>query len=146
MKRRHIHFLRANKQICEKYIKDLEAEKEQKINNSADYSNTERRIAKYKQELKNTEAKIKEFETILAALPDEELKEIAISYFVNGETLEAIADKHYLERTTVSKKLSRYFGKWQQSTNSGHKKIDVAAHKKKGTPLYAQNTYNNINL
>ena len=56
-----------------------------------------------------TEAKEQAFTEKLHSITDPELKEIAKAYFIEGRSCEEIGRKFYLERTTVYKKLKRFF-------------------------------------
>lgn len=66
-------------------------------------------INKLKRELETIEEQQKAFNEKLNNIQDPELKEMAIAYFINKQSCEEIGKKYYLERTTVYKKLKRYF-------------------------------------
>lgn len=66
-------------------------------------------INRYKEKARATETEIKEFEALIESIPDEEVKKMAKSYFVKLENYEEIGNAHYLDRTTASRKLKRYF-------------------------------------
>ena len=70
---------------------------------------TKARIEKYKKNLTAAEAKEKAFMEKLHGIEDPELKEMATAYFIDLESCEAIGKRHFLERTTVYKKIQRYF-------------------------------------
>lgn len=55
------------------------------------------------------EAQQKAFTDKLHSITDPELKEIAKAYFIEGQSCEEIGRKYYLERTTVYKRLKRFF-------------------------------------
>ena len=59
--------------------------------------------------IETTEAKEKAFLEKLHGIEDQELKEMAKAYFIEGQSCEEIGRKYYLERTTVYKRLKRYF-------------------------------------
>lgn len=67
------------------------------------------RIENYKKELREAEAKEKAFLQKLHGIEDPELKEMATAFFIDLESCEAIGKRHFLERTTVYKKIQRYF-------------------------------------
>lgn len=69
----------------------------------------QRLINRYKEKARATEAEIKEFEALIDSIPDEETREIAKRYFINLESCEEIGSDRYLDRTTVYRKLKRYF-------------------------------------
>lgn len=66
-------------------------------------------IDKLKSKIEAIEAQQKAFDEKLNSIEDPELKEMATAYFINGQSCEAIGRKYYLERTTVYKRLKRYF-------------------------------------
>ena len=66
-------------------------------------------INKLKKKIEAIEAKQKDFEEKLESIPEPELKDMAKAYFIDGQSCEEIGRKYYLERTTVYKKLKRYF-------------------------------------
>ena len=67
------------------------------------------RINTLKSRIEANEAKEKAFIEKLHGIEDPELKEMAIAYFIDGQSCEEIGQKYYLERTTVYKKLKRFF-------------------------------------
>lgn len=62
-----------------------------------------------KSKIEAIEAKQKGFEEKLNSITDPELKEMATAYFIDLKGCEEIGKQYYLERTTVYKKLKRYF-------------------------------------
>lgn len=67
------------------------------------------RIEKLKKQLSEAEAKEKAFMEKLHGIADAELKEMATAFFIDLQSCEEIGKRHYLERTTVYKKIQRYF-------------------------------------
>ena len=67
------------------------------------------RVEKYKKRLIKAEAEEKAFMEKLHGIKDPELKEMATAYFIDLESCETIGKRYYLERTTVYKKIQRYF-------------------------------------
>ena len=67
------------------------------------------RIDKLKNRLNEAEAKEKDFMEKLHGIDDAELKEMATAYFIDLQSCEEIGKRYYLERTTVYKKIQRYF-------------------------------------
>lgn len=56
-----------------------------------------------------TEAKEQAFTAKLHSIGDPELKAMAKAYFIEGRSCEEIGRKYYLDRTTVYKRLKRFF-------------------------------------
>lgn len=69
-------------------------------------------IVLYKDKLKATEKEIESFENTIENIADEEVRDMAKCYFIDLKTYGEIGDKYYLDRTTVCKKLKRYFELW----------------------------------
>ena len=67
------------------------------------------RINELKRKIEANEAQEKAFTEKLHGIKDQELKEMAKAYFIDGLSCEEIGQKYYLERTTVYKRLKRYF-------------------------------------
>ena len=123
MHQRILFFLQLEKELITKEI----AEAEEEILNNSLMANTEPtseeikkgfeeingiikdRINHLKRQIEATEAKEKVFTEKLHGIEDPELKEIAKAYFIDGLSCEEIGQKYYLERTTVYKRLKRYF-------------------------------------
>lgn len=123
MHQRILFFLQLEKELITKEI----AEAEEEILNNSLMANTEPtseeikkgfeeingiikdRINHLKRQIEATEAKEKAFTEKLHGIEDPELKEIAKAYFIDGLSCEEIGQKYYLERTTVYKRLKRYF-------------------------------------
>ena len=68
-----------------------------------------RLINYYKKKARTTEKEIENFESLIKNIPDEEVKEMAKLYFFELKSCEEIGYIYYLDRTTVFKKLKRYF-------------------------------------
>ena len=66
-------------------------------------------LARYEKKLSKAEAEEKAFMDKLNGIDDPEVKEMAKAYFIDLESCEAIGKRHFLERTTVYKKIQRYF-------------------------------------
>ena len=66
-------------------------------------------IAEYEKRLSKAEAEEKAFMDKLNGIDDPEVKEMAKAYFIDLQSCEEIGKRHYLERTTVYKKIQRYF-------------------------------------
>lgn len=69
------------------------------------------RINRLKSKIEATEAKEKAFLEKLHGIEDPELREIAKAYFIDERSCEDIGKEYYLERTTVYKRLKKYFDK-----------------------------------
>lgn len=120
---RILFFLKLEKELI---LNDI-AEAEEEILNNSLIANTEPtseaikestkelntkiqcRIDTLKGKLAATEAKEKAFLKKLHGITEPELKEMAKAYYIDGQSCEEIGQKYYLERTTVYKRLKRYF-------------------------------------
>lgn len=56
-------------------------------------------------------AEVQTMQSRIDNITDAEIKELAIMLFVERKGYQAIAERHYMDRTTVYKKLKRYFDK-----------------------------------
>lgn len=77
------------------------------------YKDTEekakRLIYYYKKRLRTVEKEIENFENHIESIPDEEVKKMAKSYFIDLKSCDEIGNSHYLCRTAVFYKLKKYF-------------------------------------
>ena len=107
-----LHCLKQEKEFFIKQIDELEkrlALIRSLCGDTTATDKTQELINRYKEKAKATEAEIKEFEALIESIPDEEIKEMAKRCFINLENYEEIGNAHYLDRTTASRKLRRYF-------------------------------------
>lgn len=56
-------------------------------------------------------AEVQTMQSRIDNITDAEIKELAIMLFVERKGYQDIADRHYMDKTTVYKKLKRYFDK-----------------------------------
>lgn len=123
MHQKLLFFLKLERELMLKEI----AEAEEEILNNSLIANTEPtseeikkgyaknnglimgRINELKRKIEANEAQEKAFTEKLHGIKDQELKEMAKAYFIDGLSCEEIGQKYYLERTTVYKRLKRYF-------------------------------------
>lgn len=107
-----LHCLRQEKEFFIKQVEEIESII-LTIRALGGYKDTEekakRLINYYKKKALNTKKAIENFENLIDNIPDEEVKEMAKLYFFELKSCEEIGYIYYLDRTTVFKKLKRYF-------------------------------------
>ena len=79
-----------------------------KINNG---NFAESLIAKFQTNQSRAATEAKSLESRINCITDAEIKQIATLYYIERRNFQYIADRLFMDRTTVSKKLKRYFAK-----------------------------------